>query len=132
VDEGDFSALCFFRFDSLTVVLPIDSRLDAPHCRSGRYSEDTHLLPRLGSVRKFPSRQVHRLITIPAEPPRLWSENLRQPLIQIDKIPKFGMYDFEEAIREEERKFRSVEGEVPVPVLDIEEALTHWGAVAPW
>jgi len=67
--------------------------------------EDTHLLPRLGSVRKLPSRQTHRLITIPAEPSRLWSENLRQPLIQIDKKPKFGMYDLDEATREVQRKF---------------------------
>jgi len=59
-----------------------------PHCPSGRYSEDTHFLPRLERMRKLPSREAHRLITIPAEPPRLWSENLRQPLIQIDKIPK--------------------------------------------
>jgi hypothetical protein len=96
--------------------VPIDSRLDAPYCRSGLYSGDTHLLPRLGSLRKLPSHQAHRLITIPAEPSRLWSENLRNSLIQVDKKPKFGMYDLEEATREEQRKFGSVEGEVPVPV----------------
>jgi hypothetical protein len=75
----------------LWLLVPIDSRLDALHCRSGQYSEDTHLFPLLGIVRKLPSRQAHRLITIPVELPRLWSENLCQPLTQIDKIPKFGM-----------------------------------------
>ena len=89
----------------LWLLVPTDSRLDALRCRTGQYNEDTNLFPLLGIVRKLPSRQSHRLMTIPAKLPRQWSENLHQPLIQIDKIPKFGMYEHEEAIREEERKF---------------------------
>jgi hypothetical protein len=96
-------------FSALTprpwLLVPLNSRLDTPHCRSGQYNEETRLFPHLGILRKLPSRQAHGLITIPAELPRLWSENLRQPLIQIDKIPKFVMYEHVEALREEERKF---------------------------